>query len=294
MAAKQRVLWRDPSSPSARKLPTGLNPLSYLWFFISLLWSTLGTLIHILNMFLFVRNPMISHGALASTHKILVLGDDFAFGVGDSTNLSVSSGLTQHLISLIRSARTIKHQWRTLNRGVIGSTTADWLPTEFAQGRPTLLDWALKRNEDAEIVIVMLGFNDCRAQALGRPDPIPPATTARNLEILCTHLRALNKHVFLCPINTFADKSVLSDDLAASNVERNRLLREFVGDGGVVRLGPNTDGVGYEFRLREFYAEDGVHFSRKGYVKLAKDFWDDLAPLLVKCEFEVIKRKLGY
>ncbi|KAI8854179.1 hypothetical protein BC829DRAFT_359774, partial [Chytridium lagenaria] len=123
---------------------------------------------------------------------------------------------------------------------------------------------------------------------------ISPQDTVKNIETICNYLRACGKEVWLCPFSIWADKAVLSETLADSNLERNKLLLEFMKRNcDSLHTGPNIDGNSFEFRLKAFYHSDGVHFSRKGYLKFAKDFYDMMSTHLVKKEFNVIKKQLG-
>ncbi|KAJ3218793.1 hypothetical protein HDU67_004041 [Dinochytrium kinnereticum] len=292
--SKGKVLLRDPGyTPRATPMDSTLGFFNRIAAFYAWLCQMLSVLFMTLNMVLFGRAPLITHQLNMFSHKIVVLGDDFAFGVGDKTSLGVSSGLPYHLRTHLKGDRRLKHQWRIYNRGVMGSTTSEWLPSEGGKGGKSLMDWALSKTQDAEIFIVLLGFNDVRAEALGKA-AISPEDTVNNIERICNYLRGLGKEVWLCPFSTWGDKSVLPEDLVDANAQRNKLLLEFMETKKeYVNKGPNIDGKSFEFHLKAFYSSDGIHFSRKGYVKLSKDFYDLISTQLIKIEFQVIKRQLG-
>ena len=95
----------------------------------------------------------------AFNNKILILGDDFAAGVGDKQEFYKVQGITGHLQMELARLHEIKQTWRIYNLGVPGSTSQDWL---LKPG--SLLDKVLKNKEynDCKIVILMLGLVDCK------------------------------------------------------------------------------------------------------------------------------------
>ncbi|KAJ3098503.1 hypothetical protein HDU97_003959 [Phlyctochytrium planicorne] len=130
MTSAGKVKWRNPGAPP---LPSS-NPLSRFLSAITLAFSTIFNIFSVLvmsfNMAIFGRLPLISHRYLSGKHKIIVLGDDFAYGVGDNIAVGASPGLTSHLHKMIRSDKRLKHRWLLYNRGVLASTSSDWLPSK--------------------------------------------------------------------------------------------------------------------------------------------------------------------
>ncbi|GLD91626.1 hypothetical protein PINS_up000159 [Pythium insidiosum] len=93
-------------------------------------------------------------------HKIVVIGDDFAAGVGDYLVLGGNAGLAQHLPHAIAQSDKVRHRWAVVNRGVVGSTTGDWLLNAPTKYMDDIL--SSKATRDAEVVIVVLGSQEYR------------------------------------------------------------------------------------------------------------------------------------
>ncbi|KAJ3058191.1 hypothetical protein HDU98_005706 [Podochytrium sp. JEL0797] len=126
-------------------------------------------------------------------------------------------------------------------------------------------------------------------------DAISPEETVQNLISICRVLRNLGKDVYLCTIPNYGDKKTLPEKAAEGNLTRNEGILEFLKDNkeGVI-AGPRLDVETYEFKNASFYYSDGIHLNNKGYLKLAKDFIDQMVPSLVKHEFDSMKKILGY
>ncbi|KAJ3237166.1 hypothetical protein HDU81_009922 [Chytriomyces hyalinus] len=147
--------------------------------------------------------------------------------------------------------------------------------------------------ESAEVVIVMIGFNDARAANLGRK-PISAAETVQNVKSICKVLRNLGKDVWVCTPCTNGDKATLSTAQCEENLERVQGIAAYLTtneDG--VKMGPRLDAGSYEFKSPDFYSQDGVYFTKKAYVKLTKDLNDMMLTSLIKREFESMKALLG-
>ncbi|EGZ28165.1 hypothetical protein PHYSODRAFT_476179 [Phytophthora sojae] len=88
-------------------------------------------------------------------HKVVIIGDDFAAGVGDYITVgSAGGGIAPYLKKIVR------HNWAIINAGVPGSTTADWLlssPKKYFNNVFTSRAMA-----DASIVIIILGSDEIR------------------------------------------------------------------------------------------------------------------------------------
>jgi len=87
-------------------------------------------------------------------HKVVIIGDDFAAGVGDYVTMGSAAGLAQHLKPLVKQSdkvrptrktrncscaerpsldeyvschrHQVRHNWEIVNAGVPGSRSADW------------------------------------------------------------------------------------------------------------------------------------------------------------------------
>ena len=69
---------------------------------------------------LFLKQPsFIIHARSATFHKIAVVGDGFAEGVGDRVDAFTAAGVARHLQTLLDKKRSIdyKQRWQVLNWG---------------------------------------------------------------------------------------------------------------------------------------------------------------------------------
>ncbi|CAI5711895.1 unnamed protein product [Hyaloperonospora brassicae] len=94
-------------------------------------------------------------------HKVVVIGDDFAAGIGDDLRLgSAGGGIAKYLETIVASDNKVHHTWAVVNAGVPGSTTADWLvssPKKYFENVFTS-----RATSDASIVIILLGSAEIR------------------------------------------------------------------------------------------------------------------------------------
>ncbi|KAJ3007242.1 UNVERIFIED_CONTAM: hypothetical protein HDU68_003620, partial [Siphonaria sp. JEL0065] len=266
-----------------------------LWNFLNQVNVWYIALIVWINQTFFCSSPFCSSRYGKFSHQLVVIGDDFAYGYGDSNHrLGSPPGLAKHLCNKIMKERKVKHVWELFNQGIVGSTSRDWLPrSELKDGAKSkgLFDkvFSNKRMEKAEVVIVMVGCNDARTTT----DPISPEETVQNITSICRVLRNLGKDVYLCTICTYGDKKTLSANQVEGNLARNEGILAFLKDNkeGVI-AGPRLDAESYEFRSPEFFHPDGIHMSHKAYLKLSKDFSDMMVTNLIKREFAVMKALL--
>ncbi|KAJ1559560.1 hypothetical protein HK405_010171, partial [Cladochytrium tenue] len=114
--------------------------------------------------------------------------------------------------------------------------------------------------------------------------------TVQNIVSVAIALRNMGKDVFVCPVPTRADLELLPENLVEDNMRRNEILETYLRDNKMgIKAGPWIDGRSFEFKHESFYYKDGVHFNKKGYDKIAKDFADMVVNCLVKKEFETVK-----
>ncbi|KAJ3197187.1 hypothetical protein HK101_005466 [Irineochytrium annulatum] len=229
-------------------------------------------------------------------HGLVVIGDDFACGFGDITNLGSPGGLPLHLVRKLRQDKTLKHGWLIYNRGVMGSTTADWVPkskrAEDGAGGAGLFEktFDAKLVARCEIVVVMLGFWDGRST---KP-LISPERTVDNLQSICTVLRDMGKDVWVLPFSMWSDDRLLSPEQVEANKTRSQLVTDYLKTNSIgAKMGPDTSGLSYEFKSKDFYYDKGPYFATTGYKKLAKDVHDLIGTTLVQKEFASMKKALG-
>lgn len=234
----------------------------------------------------------------AYNHTIVILGDDHALGVGGYSTLSGGSGIAPKLVKELAKEVTVRQSWQIFNRGEYKTSTEDWLhPADSKRlDKPKLLTRIFQdpKYRMAEIVIIMLGSYD----VLENNPSLTPQETLRNLQLICQSLQRNGKErksIYLSTIPTAGDDLYLTERQRADNVERNRLILEYVkkNDDGVLPgldIDPDSN---FEMRRGNLYWNDGRHFSDIGYTKMAKDWVPLIKNDMVKREFALFQRDLG-
>ncbi|KAF9975214.1 hypothetical protein BGZ73_001196 [Actinomortierella ambigua] len=232
-------------------------------------------------------------------HAIVILGDDYAMGLGDTTSLVAGSGLTSKIAKEIAKERATRQSWQIFNRGEHLTTSEDWLPAADSKRleKPTLLARTLDDPKmiKADIVIILLGSYDVLQSG---SSSIKPEDTVRNLELICQAIQRnsnIKKSIYLSTIPTAGDQHFLTEAQQEENKTRNRLIEKYAtnnGDG--VFLGVQVDHYeNFEFRRKNLYWKDGRHFSDIGYTKLAKDYYPLIKSDMLKREFALFRSDLG-
>ncbi|KAJ3049947.1 hypothetical protein HK097_009073 [Rhizophlyctis rosea] len=179
----------------------------------------------------------------------------------------------------------LRSSWVNINR--LSSTTR--AKTHFDKV------FAEPRHAQADIVILLVGFNDGRQR---RYPEITPEQTVQNISSTARVLRNMGKEVWIFPIATHGDEDYLHPDYGdrfyEANVRRNELLLDWLSNtkDPEIRTGPLIYAFNFEYRHPSLWYHDGEHFSSKGYKKVAKDLFDELAPSLVKREFAKFSKQL--
>ncbi|TYZ64915.1 hypothetical protein PybrP1_001138 [[Pythium] brassicae (nom. inval.)] len=217
-------------------------------------------------------------------HKVVVIGDDFAAGVGDFVTLGKPAGLAQHLAPLIAHNDKVRHRWEIVNAGVPGSTSADWLlnaPTQYYNS----VFAARSTVADAEIVIVMLGSTEIR-------DPKADVVRIRkHLIAICDALCKKGKRVCLATVASPAPLKTGDSDTSPLNVALEEFCKSTSTDELPVVLGPRLDT--YAFRRDTSLAFDGYHFNSSAYRLLARNAADFLVPMMTAVEWATWKKQLN-
>ncbi|KAH6583264.1 hypothetical protein BASA60_001536 [Batrachochytrium salamandrivorans] len=227
----------------------------------------------------------VAYGSAATVHRggamdntLLIIGDDFAAGVGDSATLGSVPGLARFLARELTKESKIKQTWSIFNCGIKDSTSADWLPLsekDSSQTEPTYFEKLFEKPKyaKAQVIILMVGFNDSRIKSESTTQlEISPEQTMANIHGICKVLGNMGKDVFVCPVVNTGD-SFVSDDLIEKNMRRNEMIFEYTcrGDKKHVFAGPKIDVFNYEYRVDRYYADDKIHFSDKiEFSKFAK------------------------
>ncbi|KAJ3159989.1 hypothetical protein HDU86_001254 [Geranomyces michiganensis] len=297
-----------PSSVPVASSPTRRDPravrsppaFSVAWF--AAVWTTiltfLGAYVHY-GWLLFNNRVNARVGAQTKPYskyrnQIVIIGDDTAFGYGDGLQLGGSPGIAGQLRRALQSDRyKLRQSWTIYNRGIYGTTSADWRPSSGETGSAktkfqTVFDDPLYAT--AEIVILIVGFNDGRV----KPEILPEDTVA-NISATCRALRTMGKEVWVLTVPTNGDEQK-GDHFLEMNLRRNEILvnwLETCNDEGI-KAGPRLDALHSEYRHKAFFSTDGEHFSAKGYRKIAKDLADLMPSSLIKKEFAKFSKDLKF
>mmetsp|Transcript_4962 Transcript_4962/g.16658 ORF Transcript_4962/g.16658 Transcript_4962/m.16658 type:complete len:286 (+) Transcript_4962:151-1008(+) len=233
------------------------------------------------------------------SHKVVVVGDGLAEGLGDwVTLLSSVGGISTRLEALLRRDPQVRTRWRVLNRGRNASTSRDWLPGRGA----SLLDATLssRGGRDASVVVVALGSEDVvrgehnlPVSALSKDAPYAEedlAETVRNVRSVCEHLRARGVRVALCDLPT--EGAVIGR--RRGHVRRmNRQLKQYAastaGGANPVLLVRVSD---FKVQGASNRAFDGVHLNSGGYKALAGLVMEAVKPHALAVEWNMWKQRL--
>jgi hypothetical protein len=156
----------------------------------------------------------------AFRNTMVILGDDVAYGMGDTKNIFQIPGIASKLKLILEKTPNIKQTWDIYNCGVPNSTSRDWLPTSEKKTSDTTLFervFQVKKYQDAKIVILLVGYNDGRHASVIRPHE-----TLDNIASISKVLLNMGKEVYVCPILNHADHKL--GDLYGDNLERNELI----------------------------------------------------------------------
>jgi lysophospholipase L1-like esterase len=199
--------------------------------------------------------------------KVVIVGDDVAYGVGDWVVVGGDFGFLQHLPRW--PLRGLFLRWTAFNAAVRGSTTTDWMPktNRFLDA----FDVDAGAHADADVVLVMLGLLD----------RVPAAVTAKNLETICRALEERGKVVLVAtvPIPAAAERTAGAVDRLKkrSDMIREMLQRGWPDATDRVRLGADLTVP----RQHYDFCFDGRYFSALGYKHCAR-LWAE--PLLMACK----------
>ena len=150
-------------------------------------------------------------------------------------------------------AQRLGSDYRAINRGANGSTTADWLDK--------LLEPALKefKKNKVEVVQVMLGTNDLVKR-------LPTDEIVDHLREIADRVKRSGVKIVI--VNNIPYSSLLDDEQARRlNIQLGHLASErdvYIGD---------TSAYDY-FKSHQEQLTDGTHMNQAGYQKLA-ELWSD-------------------
>eukprot|EP00941_MAST-03F_sp_MAST-3F-sp1_P002276 g2276.t1 len=213
-------------------------------------------------------------------HKIVVIGDGFAQGFGDSSYFGGKSGIAQYLESFLRKESRVRQKWIVLNCGQRGARTSDWLPeTEGNATNSFFKDtFSSSKYRDCEIVIISLGYHDHEVKALRDPE-----TSRKNIQTIVSKLIDLNKIIYVLGI---------PNNSSVDNSGRNRLIRNYVKGCKEVKLpiypGPQSSLLS----APTYYTFDSTHFNSTGYRILSHNIMKEIIASITKVEFKTWEKQL--
>ncbi|KAL3673592.1 hypothetical protein V7S43_001295 [Phytophthora oleae] len=220
--------------------------LAELRAFLALVW---WHICHFLAYHLHVRGLKPTSQFL---HKVVVIGDDFAAGIGDYITIGSGGGIAEYLEKIVAFDDKVRHNWAIINAGVPGSTTADWLMTSPKKYFKNV--FTSRAMSDASIVIIILGSAEIRKSGAAEHE------MRRNLIKICDTLRKKGKQVCLATVAS-PDPTATDTDSASSTL--NTALEQFCKSTSTeespVILGPRLDT--YAFRREGALCFDKYHFN---------------------------------
>lgn len=178
--------------------------------------------------------------------RIVVIGDDYALGVGDWVTMGKPPGLQRYINDHVeefvkkKSARIVRQgvTWSATTTAISGSTAEDWLPRSrrhCSDGRnfEGVFDANIGTDPDADIVCVLVGAH------MHKGSSRPSATSNVNdtekimeefsshVETICTELCRRGKYVL---ISTIPLSLVAAEDelLLNNNRLKNHMIRQVV------------------------------------------------------------------
>ncbi|KAG6610045.1 uncharacterized protein IUM83_00465 [Phytophthora cinnamomi] len=218
-------------------------------------------------------------------HKVVIIGDDFAAGVGDYITVgSAGGGIAPYLQKIVSQDDKVRHTWAIINAGVPGSTTADWLlssPKKYFNNV-----FSSRATADVSIVIIILGSVEIKNPSAAGHE------MRRNLVEICDTLRKKGKQVCLA---TVAGPDPIATETDSASSTLNTALEHFCKststEDAPVILGPRLDT--YAFRRESALWVDKHRFNSQSYRQLARNTADFLIPMMTAVEWTTWKEQLG-
>ncbi|CCI39356.1 unnamed protein product [Albugo candida] len=212
-------------------------------------------------------------------HKILIIGDDFASGIGDSFHLGNSGGLSTALHGFIQRSDKIRHKWEVINAGIPLSKTDDW------QAGAKYFDRIFRTGSarDAEIVVVIAGSIEARHHR-GSKDG---SNMMSNLIQLCDALRRKEKRVFLATLALSPQNDHIQQGI---NEQIKAYCARSYKHANPLVLGPRLDLPVFQRRQNQSF--DEFRFNAHGFHVLAQKFSEELIPAMTAVEWITWKEHL--
>eukprot|EP00752_Nemacystus_decipiens_P010691 g9522.t1 len=252
-------------------------------------------------------------------HKVVIIGDGFAEGLGDWVVMGGMAGVTRMLEKHAGSDDKVRTFWQIINRGRAGSVSGDWLPSDAKSLYHRKARSAACK--DAEIFIVALGTMDVVGECVGMPVAAMRKTaldtfeeneicdTVKNLREICDALRAEGKKVIVCNVMTSGAginrragtakrlnrqlalyARATAAPAATSSTSTTMGDRRAPGQGSPVEFVKMNNPRAARDDGRAF---DGLHLNARGYRAFAGALYESLGPMMVAVEWKVWKAKLA-
>jgi len=209
------------------------------------------------------------------THKLVIIGDGFAEGLGDWVTLFENAGVAKYLPHYLYADKgRPRLQLVVLNRGVTGSKSEFWRPDRVDEPTYFRNVFESKRCQDVDAVLITVGSADSVETNEDVRD------TVENIKKICAELRKRGKLVYV--------STIPSVKTSERRKQRNQLIKEFAfGNKLGVKLGPDMTSKAYE--NPDFWTLGGSYFCSTGYKKCAEDWKDCIMDDLKKIEWEYFK-----
>ncbi|CAN0060207.1 unnamed protein product, partial [Heterosigma akashiwo] len=224
-------------------------------------------------------------------HKILLVGDGFAEGLGDYVTIGTHSGISHHMIKNIHEDKFVRQRWAILNRGQLDDQSSDGSKPKGKSFFNKVVESEACRN--AAIVVILMGTMDAYKKS-GELAPVYTedefCKTLRNIRSTAEAFRKMGKTVVVCDVIT----NGAGLDSHLGDIKRvNRQIRQYAkstqDEENPVKLVRLSNPVVERSLNRAF---DGLHLNSKGYKALSKLIFEEVRADLIAEEVKVWKPML--
>ncbi|PVU97154.1 hypothetical protein BB561_000737 [Smittium simulii] len=219
-------------------------------------------------------------------HKIVVIGDQFGLGIGDTIFGNGLTGLCDKLLILLNSSYVVKLNWLLYNKAEYEAQSSDWLLSSPKKLFQRLFEDPKYYN--CEFVVVMLGSQDYIMHQTDNTT-FTADKTFQNIVCIVEALERLGKRVVISfipnPESWNLKKSKNIENCFAHQVN-TKLMTKYQNSS--VTLGPLCDISNYKYFRSDFYEPFRPNFNKKGYKFYASEMFDVILPKVVKFELEYL------
>eukprot|EP01084_Bolivina_argentea_P185161 319312_1 len=234
-------------------------------------------------------------------HKIVVVGDGFAEGLGDWVVLFGQAGPARQLTHLIHEDSSVRLHWRVINRGRSGSTSRQWIPGAAS----SLFNRTFSATDckDVDVVVLLVGTIDLYRGEVGMPmsamrkgvlDDYKEDELCDTVQNIQTAVKALlNLGVKHVVVGNVPSSGAGLTEVSGLAKRINRQLGLFASDNdmlGRVSIVRVNDPKLMRASCRAF---DGLHFNSAGHKVLGGLLMEQLSAPLTKVEWPAVKERLG-